>query len=166
MLSLEIKLLLLSLSTAILLFVTGCGEAPEASAPLPVTPTSHTLEPAEPAIEVADVDREAGDAEEDATEELLADEFPLPFPEREELFRVPNRPEGRAESRGEVGEVALKGFVNTGQPKVLLIVDGQLEALAAGDQRGDLVVIQIAPPEVTLERGRLRWVQSIRAREE
>jgi len=91
------------------------------------------------------------------TEETLP-VYPWPNPDRSEIFLPPvNKPASASiENRDDYG-VALIGFVNVDRQKVLLEIDGVVAPLAVGDSRGELQVLAIEPPEVTLKRGSREW---------
>lgn len=76
------------------------------------------------------------------------------------MFQPPSRKHAVKNSNS-TSEVLLRGFVNVDRPKALLVVDGRLQALAVGERRGELEVIQIDRPLVTLQRGRVRWTESL-----
>lgn len=87
--------------------------------------------------------------------------FAPPFMERVELFLPPSRKHVAHNLPNDVGQVLLRGFVNVDQEKALLVIDGRLKALAVGEEVGDLKVILIERPVVTLQRGRVRWTESL-----
>jgi hypothetical protein len=84
--------------------------------------------------------------------------YQWPNPDRSEIFLPPaSKPvNGAVDSRNEYG-VALIGFANVDRKQVLLEIDGILAPLAEGDSRGELQVLSIDPPQVTLKRGYREW---------
>jgi hypothetical protein len=87
--------------------------------------------------------------------------FQPPFPQRQELF-IPPAPKADAPKRHEVlADVALKGFANVGGLRALIQIGGKTVPLAAGQTLGEITVVSIEPPQVTLQRGRLRWTESL-----
>jgi len=90
--------------------------------------------------------------------------FQPPYPHRTNPFQQPNVEQlvrsGLRESTG--GVLQLKGFSNNnGQPRVLLAMDEQLAPLAEGEEWFGVRIIEIAPPQVILQRGRIRWTESL-----
>ncbi len=87
--------------------------------------------------------------------------FKPPFAGREELFLPPtNAPAETAPPRSRSG-VVLKGFVNVDGLRALVLVDGQLRSLAAGESRDGLEVVALEPPSVTLRREGRQWSDSL-----
>ena len=90
--------------------------------------------------------------------------FTPPFPQRDELIQPPNHKGLTKAQRDEVRtEVILKGFVNVDGTKALLSVNGKVAAMAVGDSQFGIEVVSIAPPQVTLQRGRVRWTEALYA---
>ncbi len=89
--------------------------------------------------------------------------FEPPYPHRTNPFQQPNVEQiarsGLLESTG--GVIQLKGFSNNGQSRVLLAMDDRLAPLAEGDEWFGVKIIEINPPRVILQRGRIRWTESI-----
>jgi hypothetical protein len=89
-------------------------------------------------------------------------EFTPPFPERMELFEPPKRAQTTVRRDDESGNtVELKGFINVGNPKAVLSIDGVITPIAAGDERYGVQVISIDGPVVVLQRGRSRWTATL-----
>jgi hypothetical protein len=89
-------------------------------------------------------------------------EFKPPFPERSELFEAPKRAQDtirRDDGQGQT--VELKGFVNVGQPEVVLSIDGVLSPIPEGGEKYGVHVISIQPPKAVLQRGRSRWTATL-----
>jgi hypothetical protein len=87
--------------------------------------------------------------------------FSAPFPQREDLF-IPPPPKPDAPKRQDLrADIALKGFTNVDGLRVLMQIGGKTVPLAAGQQHGDVTVVAIEPPQVTLQRGRIRWTESL-----
>jgi hypothetical protein len=88
--------------------------------------------------------------------------FSPPFPQRQDLFQPPKRV-ATTQQRGESSEelVELKGFVNVGEPRVVLSIDGVVAPLPVGAEKYGVQVISIDPPSVVLQRGRNRWTASL-----
>jgi hypothetical protein len=57
--------------------------------------------------------------------------------------------------------VRLKGFVNVDGLKALLLVDGNVVSVRPGEECAGVEVIEVAPPRVILQRGRLRWTEDL-----
>ena len=91
--------------------------------------------------------------------------FETPFGERVNIFDPPaehdipkdEAPEAESGSDG----VRLRGFVNVGISRVMLEIDGQLEALEAGETKQGVKVVAINPPQVTLMQHDYQWVVSL-----
>src|SRR5262249_54865213 len=63
-------------------------------------------------------------------------EFKPPFPERNDLFEAPKRAQDAVRRDDEHGQtVELKGFVNVGQPQVVLSIDGVLSPIPEGGEK-------------------------------
>ena len=90
--------------------------------------------------------------------------FQPPYPQRENPFERPDfnkmTPAKRA-SEASGRKIALRGFIDVGGLKAVLEVDGQSAILSAGQSRGDLHVVEISPPNVVLQRGRIRWSETL-----
>ena len=85
-----------------------------------------------------------------------------PFPDREEIFLPPERGQIVSGTRsGDNGGAMLLGFVNVGQQRAILKIDGLMTPLAEGESRGDLRVLAINPPTVELQRGDRRWTERL-----
>jgi hypothetical protein len=85
-------------------------------------------------------------------------EFKAPFPERNDMFDPPKRDNSSIRRDDEHGQsVELKGFINVGEPRVVLSIDGVITAIPEGGERYGVHVISIQPPNVMLQRGRNRW---------
>ena len=87
----------------------------------------------------------------------------LPYPDRVELFQPPradpSSPHPVPAARND--DVLLKGFARAGQLRAVLVIDGTVASLAAGETRGGVEVVSIQPPSVILRRGHLRWTQTL-----
>jgi len=89
-------------------------------------------------------------------------EYKPPFPDREELFQPPNFKGLTKSQRDEVRmEVSLKGFAEVDGIKALLTLNGQMVSLAVGENHSGVEVVAIQPPNVTLQRGRVRWTETL-----
>ncbi|MCA9247202.1 MAG: hypothetical protein KDA42_08815 [Planctomycetales bacterium] len=91
-------------------------------------------------------------------------EFEPPFPVRPNPFAPPDRdsaPVAQTRSNDSGDNVVLQGFAKVGELRAVLLIDGQVATLAAGQGRGGVVVMEISPPEVTLRRGRYVWKASL-----
>ena len=91
--------------------------------------------------------------------------FETPFGERVNIFDPPAeheipKDEAPKKESGSDG-VRLRGFVNVGSSRVVLEIDGQLEALAAGETKQGVKVVAINPPQVTLMQHDYQWVVSL-----
>ena len=161
------KILLLALAA---LLCAGCvrsnGAAPDQSDP---EVTDVTLTSGQDATETAA--GEAGSSEtEDAAgstsakeaesghEEASSEGFQPPYPHRQDLFAQPNIQQLPQTARPrEQSEVELKGFVNVDGVRALLQIDGDVTAIREGEAQSGVKVLTIAPPQVILQRGRVRW---------
>lgn len=85
-------------------------------------------------------------------------EYTPPFPQRLELFDPPKRAVGASRrDDGEGESVELKGFIDVGEPRVILSIDGVVSSVPAGGEKYGVRVISIAPPTVVLQRGGPPW---------
>ncbi len=89
-----------------------------------------------------------------------AETFKLPYPERVQLFRQP-RVASHASAVPVDDDVRLKGFVDINGLHAILSIDGEVATVAPGETHHNVQVVEIAPPVVTLQRGRLRWKQAL-----
>lgn len=88
--------------------------------------------------------------------------FAYPFPDREDLFLPPATKPPANENRPERDEdVALMGFADVGEARVVLRIDGIVTSLRVGESRGDVGVQAIDPPKVDLLRGERQWTESL-----
>ena len=86
----------------------------------------------------------------------------LPYPEREDLFLPPKLVDSRrAATSPDDLTLQLKGFANSDQTRALLMINGRLTPLKAGDAHGEIEVLSIVPPQVTLRRGGRTWIESL-----
>jgi hypothetical protein len=89
-------------------------------------------------------------------------EFKPPFPERADLFEAPKRAQNTVRRDDEHGQsVELKGFVDVGEPHVILSIDGVISPIPEGGEKYGVQVIAIQPPKVVLQRGRNRWTATL-----
>jgi hypothetical protein len=91
-------------------------------------------------------------------------DFEPPFPARPNPFARPDRDtQAAVQPNGESsdGDVVLRGFANVGEPRAVLLIDGEVMTLATGQTKRGVFVMEIAPPEVTLRRGRFVWKTSL-----
>jgi hypothetical protein len=89
--------------------------------------------------------------------------YEYPFPDRTDLFE-PRKHAARVArlSSGESTEsVALLGFADIDEPRVVLAINGEAKALRSGEEALGIQVISIDPPRAVLQRGRSRWTVSI-----
>ena len=91
----------------------------------------------------------------------VAATFQPPFPHREDLFNPPAKLAAAPERPESVGDVKLRGFVNVDGVRALLVINGQITPTVAGQQYAGIDVIAIEPPQVTLQRGRIRWTERL-----
>ncbi|QDS99365.1 hypothetical protein [Adhaeretor mobilis] len=148
------------LSTSLVaLSLMGCGEpvVQETPAPSESTPTDGpVLGSPQPEAVPAKAESDAPEVEQTVEEAYVA-----PFPERVDIFAAPSR-KGVTKSNGEQGEaVELLGFSNVHQPQALLLVNGEVSPLAAGDSFYGIKVLSIQPPVVNLEQGKQRTQLSL-----
>ncbi len=93
--------------------------------------------------------------------EVLPD-FDPPFPERVDLFAIPNRQRSIEKQSGTNEQsIELKGFVNVGKRRAVLAINGVTSPIAVGETRHGVEVVAIEPPRVVLQRGRSRWTTSL-----
>ena len=94
----------------------------------------------------------------------VAEPFVAPYPHRMDPFHRPDLHklvEARGSARGDGADVRLKGFVNVDGLKALLLVDGNVVSVRPGEECAGVEVIEVAPPRVILQRGRLRWTEDL-----
>ena len=148
------------------LLLAGCAESPPQSTTdkIPSVPTSRRVE-ASPA-EKTPVRLAVADAAADSTaSNAPPKKFEAPYPERSQLFQSPNARRSSAAQRNapsNAPQVQLKGFVNLDGIRAILVFNGETNTLAAGDESAGVEVISIEPPRVTLQRGRVRWTETLR----
>lgn len=140
--------------------VCGCSE-PETAPPAAPQPSASVIEGPSPS-QLRRPQPVAGDANPQSPQAQAKQsaKFDPPYQDRVEIFLPPSRKHSVAKSTSN-SEVQLRGFVRVDRPKALLVVDGKLRALAAGEQFGGIEVIQIEQPLVTLQRGRVRWTEAL-----
>lgn len=97
-------------------------------------------------------------------------EFAAPFPPRENPFTLPPRgPQPLVSKLPGVSEtplrIELKGFVSLDATRAVLTIDGEIVSLGVGEEHRSVKVLTLAPPQVTLQRGRYRWTESLDAAE-
>lgn len=142
--------------------VCGCAQpAPENPSAGEASPPAelHGPRPDKPA-QAAPKAGEQAESEQPAPAPEAQAKFDPPYKNRVDMFQPPNRKHAVKNSNS-TSEVLLRGFVNVDQPKALLVVDGKLRAMAAGEHFNGLELIQIDRPLVTLQRGRVRWTESL-----
>lgn len=138
---------------AVSLAAPGCAKDPGAK------PSTRANSPA-----TATADAAKAPATEPTSPPVETAEFEPPYPQRQELFQPPRADESVAtQTQPREAEVELKGFAHAGELKALLTIDGQLIAVPVGQVVGDLELISIAPPAVTLRRAGRSWVESLRS---
>lgn len=100
-----------------------------------------------------------------ATAKPVAHDFHPPYPERSNPFQLPDSKAALATRREAVVQhidLRLKGFVNVGGTvRAVVAIDGEVTALAVGDRRADIQILEVTPPTLTLQRGRHRWTESL-----
>ncbi|NQU20729.1 MAG: hypothetical protein HQ567_05550 [Candidatus Nealsonbacteria bacterium] len=88
--------------------------------------------------------------------------FEYPFPDRDDLFLPPAKKQTTSESRPESSEdVVLMGFADVGGARAVLRIDGIVTSLRVGESRGEVRVLAIDPPKVSLQRGKRQWTESL-----
>ena len=80
--------------------------------------------------------------------------------DRVQLFRQP-RVEQNLSAAPTSEDIRLKGFIDVGEIQAVLSVDGVVATVPAGQRHGNVQVLEISPPMVILQRGRLRWKQTL-----
>ena len=142
------------LSLVAILTLSGCSDADRPSLTSAArAQTQAALEPATPAPVPEPVTVPEAEA--------AAERFEPPYPDRQDLFspaaKVADAPE-RPETAGDVG---LRGFVNVDGLRALLVINGRVTVTEAGRQYSGIDVVSIDPPQVTLQRGRIRWTEKL-----
>jgi|SRR6478672_6244319 len=138
--------------------LAGCQSAEEprpAPTPVAATPAPAPSAPTKPANAP-----HAPDLANPKVTSARAAEFKSPFPERpeRELFEPPKQARSNIKRDDEHGQtVELKGFINVGQPSVVLKIDNAIAIIPEGGEKYGVRVRSIQPPTVILERGRNRW---------
>jgi hypothetical protein len=132
--------------------------APDAISKSPQPPPVTAATPAKPSSTTA---RTPDLANPKVTSAHVA-EFKPPFPERTDLFEAPKRAQSTVRRDDEHGQsVELKGFVNVGEQRVVLSIDGVLSPIPEGGEKYGVQVISIQPPKAVLQRGRSRWTATL-----
>ncbi len=99
-----------------------------------------------------------------ASSEAETATFVAPYPHRMDPFHRPDLHklvQARGSARGDGADVRLKGFVNVDGLRALLAVDGNVVSVRPGEECAGVEVIEVAPPRVILQRGRLRWTEDL-----
>ncbi len=159
----------LSVSLLVVACLAGCSE--EVAEPTAVETETPKAKPAEVSKVSRTPKREQKKAEPESkivdkaalAAKIAAEKFDPPFPNRVELFDPPGKPKPAARRAGTGDEqVELKGFVVVnGQQRAMFAFDGRPAVLGAGESHGDVKVVLIDGPTVTLQRGRIRWTESL-----
>jgi hypothetical protein len=91
--------------------------------------------------------------------------FTPPYPGRSNPFQLPNNTAAMVTRRDATVhqiDLRLKGFINVGEGlRAVVVLNGEVTSLANGERRGELQVLDIAPPTLTLQQGRHRWTESL-----
>jgi len=143
------------LTFGVLLF--GCSEAEQAT--IEATPVANVPAASQPASEAQLAKQGEPTPDATAAENVSAQsvQFTPPFPQRVQLFEPPQR-QNMARRDDEHGEtVELKGFIDVGEQRVVLSIDGVIASVPEGGEKYGVQVISIEPPTVVLQRGRNRW---------
>jgi hypothetical protein len=144
--------------------VVGCHTAEEPAAMPVVVSEKPALTPVAAAVPVkaANAGARTPDLADPKAKPIHTVEFKPPFPERSDLFEAPKRAQDAVRRDDEHGQtVELKGFVNVGQPEVVLSIDGVLSPVPEGGEKYGVHVISIQPPKAVLQRGRSRWTATL-----
>lgn len=139
------------------LMLLGCSQADETD--VKTAPVADAPADSSAAIETQPVSegKKLPDLAEPENKSAKVAEFTPPFPQRLELFEPPQR-QSTARRDDEHGEtVELKGFIDVGEPRVVLSIDGVISSVPEGGEKYGVQVISIEPPTVVLQRGRNRW---------
>lgn len=152
-----------------LLSMLGCSQEPASAPTSAASVQTSTYISEEPGtsdmLAVANIDTSspAETATPAEVQRAAPPEFTPPYPHRNNPFQQPNVEQvarsGMMESNG--GFIELKGFIDVGKPRVLLAMDDRLQPLYEGDEWHGVKVIQIDEPQVILQRGRIRWTESL-----
>ena len=133
---------------------TPHGE-PSANAPVPTKPAVPANADS-PTATAVDASAEGASAKPAATT------FTPPFPHRDEFFQPPNHKGLTKAQKEEVRtEIVLRGFANVDGLKVILAINGKPFSLGVGENQFGIEVVNVAPPQVTLQRGRVRWTETL-----
>jgi hypothetical protein len=151
-LALSPRLLLL---LAAMMFVTtaGCGDAQDPGGQIVVAKTdTDDLEKSK--SDLGSLPKKTGDTK----------PWKPPNPDREEIFEKPDPKKMIERHKTSVAApvIELRGFVKVGQLRAVLVINGEPTSVAAGDRRGDLEIIAVKPPKVTLRRGRFQWTEALK----
>lgn len=162
----------LTLATMLVLGISGCDQAPSrpikgqpilASAPVE-TPADVVVAETQPAP-VPDEPAAAIAAKPSSEQD---DSFIPPFPENVDFFSPPEALAVEVEAVPEIAateaqaaapeisppELRVIGFVQVAgePPKAMLHLDGKLEVVAAGDELGDLSIVEVSEPSISVLR--------------
>ncbi len=87
-----------------------------------------------------------------------------PYPERSNPFRYPgdvSEPELVKHEPTHTAHVSVLGFANIDRPLAILKIRDSTRTLGDGDQFGELRVLSVVPPSVTLQMSNLVWTISM-----
>ncbi|MBX7168055.1 MAG: hypothetical protein K1X74_17095 [Pirellulales bacterium] len=158
---------------ALLAILGGCAPqaqesaAPAASAPAPEPPKADAAEarrePAQDQLaELATEAERPTTPDPEAAAPVSEPEFQPPYPERDDYFKRPEIAKvARTDSAARDSAVELKGFVDVEGLKALVTIDGLLTTVAQGEQHSGIEIIEVAPPKVIFQRGRVRWTEAL-----
>ena len=167
-----------TIALSLLPFVSGCSDSDTSAMVGVLDSTANVAKSvvAPPAPALSDKSRPADSSDKNAAPDQpvseeksekpteAAQSFEPPYPNRVELFLQPRMTKRVLAKRpGEISgsDVKLTGFVNVDGLCALLSIDGKIAAVKQGEERGGVKVLEIAPPKITLQRGRVRWTESL-----
>jgi len=157
----SLTMLLPALVLAVLLVTTlpGCGGAASDLSPAVQAVARLATPPASGAAHISPGNPDEAQPTEQETEPAL--KFKPPYPDRTNPFKLPNVARSVRRKMRDGASVALKGFVSVDGVQAILEVNGELGAYREGDQTDGVLVVQISPPNVILQRGRTRWTATL-----
>lgn len=135
--------------------LSGCQQAElDAVTEADAAPTQPAIEP-EPVAQV-----EVAAAERQELRQAMAD-YLAPYPNRVDMFVPPKDGPTSGSSYLAEGDVQLRGFVDLGEPKVILDIEGATALVAVGGEKYGVKVVSIENQKVVLQRGPTRWTASL-----
>ena len=134
----------------------GCGNQ--------TAPTPSAKSVAQPSVPEAEKQTNAKSGKKQATQRQPADApppFSPPFPNRSDPFKRPNFNQMVKTNSASQEDIKLRGFINVNGMQALLAINGRVQLVQEGERRQGVQVIKISPPNVILQKGRVRWTQRL-----